>query len=169
MRSSIAIAIDAPPRLVFELARGIERWPRLLPHYHEVRVLERHGDGSMTARMLATRAVVRRLGYGIPVAWRARTSNDPQLLRLSFQHLSGATKGMDVTWRIEEAGAGCTITIEHEFAPRMPGWASLVDRLFVRPIAGRTLATFKALAEATNAAIPPPPRSRRRPAAKEAT
>jgi hypothetical protein len=30
----------------------------------------------------------------------------------------------------------------------MPGWAWFVDRAFTRPIASRTLATFKALAEA---------------------
>jgi hypothetical protein len=30
----------------------------------------------------------------------------------------------------------------------VPGWAWLIDRLFTRPIAGRTLATFGALAEA---------------------
>jgi hypothetical protein len=30
----------------------------------------------------------------------------------------------------------------------MPGWAWLIDRAFTRPIAGRTLATFRALAEA---------------------
>jgi hypothetical protein len=60
---------------------------------------------------------------------------------------------MDVTWRIERAegdrpGVGTRVTIEHDFRPRVPGWAFLVDRLFTRPIAGRTLATFKALAEA---------------------
>ena len=32
------------------------------------------------------------------------------------------------------------------------GWAQILDRLFVRPIAGRTLATFKAIAEATASA-----------------
>jgi hypothetical protein len=30
----------------------------------------------------------------------------------------------------------------------VPGFAAFVDRLFTRPIAGRTLGTFKALAEA---------------------
>jgi hypothetical protein len=30
----------------------------------------------------------------------------------------------------------------------MPGWAPFVDRAFTRPIASRTLATFKAIAEA---------------------
>ena len=59
---------------------------------------------------------------------------------------------MDVTWRIEPLaghGAGTTrVTIEHDFRPRIPGFAAFVDRAFTRPIAGRTLATFKALAEA---------------------
>jgi hypothetical protein len=40
------------------------------------------------------------------------------------------------------------VTIEHEFRPRLPGFAAIVDRAFTRPIAGLTLAQFKALAEA---------------------
>jgi hypothetical protein len=40
------------------------------------------------------------------------------------------------------------VEISHDFAPRIPGFAAFVDRVFTRPIAGRTLATFKALAEA---------------------
>ena len=175
MRSSISIDVQAPPRLVFELARDVKRWPDLLPHYRDVHVLERHDDGSLTARMLATRPLVRRLGYGIPVAWRARVGSDPDAPSLSFRHLGGATNGMDVTWRIEAAGDGCRVTIEHVFEPRVPGWARLVDRLFVRPIAGRTLATFKAIAEAAQASVaaaaprtaPRPARSRRRSPAKE--
>jgi hypothetical protein len=59
---------------------------------------------------------------------------------------------MNVRWRIEPSGdgndAGCRVTIEHDFSPRLPGFARFVDRAFTRPIAGRTLATFKALAEA---------------------
>ena len=59
---------------------------------------------------------------------------------------------MDVTWRIEpparDGAPGTRVTIEHDFAPRVPGFAAFVDRAFTRPIAGRTLATFKALAEA---------------------
>jgi hypothetical protein len=60
---------------------------------------------------------------------------------------------MDVTWRIDERpeldGHGAShVEIEHLFRPRVPGWAFLVDRLFTRPIAGRTLATFRDIAEA---------------------
>jgi hypothetical protein len=59
---------------------------------------------------------------------------------------------MNVVWRIEpsglDTGARCRVTIEHDFSPRLPGFARFVDRAFTRPIAGRTLTTFKALAEA---------------------
>jgi ribosome-associated toxin RatA of RatAB toxin-antitoxin module len=160
MRSAISIDVDAPAKLVFGLARDVTRWPALLPHYRDVRVLQPHDDGSMTARMLAIRPVVPALGYGIPVAWRARVWQDPATLGLRFRHQGGATDGMDVAWRIEPAGGGCHVTIEHDFSPRVPGFARFVDRFFTRPIAGRTLATFKTLAEALAAgggADPTPP------------
>jgi hypothetical protein len=60
---------------------------------------------------------------------------------------------MDVTWRIEPDGVDTQVIIEHMFRPRLPGFAALVDRLFTRPIAGRTLATFKTLAEALRSDI----------------
>jgi len=148
MRSSVGVEIDAPPALVFALARDLERWPDLLPHYLEVRVLERHGDGALTARMIAIRSIVPLLGYGFPVAWRARTWSDESTLRLRFVHHGGATDGMDVTWYIEPSISGSRVRIEHSFGARVPGWPALVDRLFTRPIATRTLASFKAIAEA---------------------
>jgi ribosome-associated toxin RatA of RatAB toxin-antitoxin module len=148
MKSTIAIDVEAPPSLVFRLARDIERWPRLLPHYVRVRALERDDDGRLTAEMVARRQLVPVLGLGLPVAWRSRTWSEPDTLRLRFVHLGGATNGMDVTWRIEASGAGCQVSIDHDFRPRVPGWAAFVDRAFTRPIASRTLASFKAIAEA---------------------
>jgi len=170
MRSSISIDVAAPARLVFDLAKDIERWPRLLPHYLDVRVEDRDPGGAVTARMVALRPVVPRLGYGIPVAWRARMWPEPSELRLRFVHLGGATAGMDVTWHIEQATVGCRVTIEHDFEPGVPAWAHLLDAMFVRPIAGRTLATFKSIAEAVaepSVAGTPPATSDRRPPAKD--
>jgi hypothetical protein len=65
---------------------------------------------------------------------------------------------MDVAWRIEPTATGTHVSIDHAFRSRLPGFATFVDRAFTRPIAGRTLATFKALAEAlaeTGAGTPP--------------
>jgi ribosome-associated toxin RatA of RatAB toxin-antitoxin module len=148
VRSTIAIEVAAPPELVFQLAHDVERWPRLLPHYVAVRVLARGDAGSVIARFVARREIVPALGIGLPVAWRSRTWNNPATLRLRFVHQGGATDGMDVTWRIEPRGSGCRVSIDHDFRPRFGPWASAIERFFVRPIAGRTLATFKAIAEA---------------------
>jgi ribosome-associated toxin RatA of RatAB toxin-antitoxin module len=150
--SAIGIDVDAPPDLVYRLARDVTRWERLLPHYSRSRVVRREADGSLVCSFVARRSFVPVLGLGIPVAWRSRTWHEPETRRLRFVHVAGATKGMDVTWTIEPAAddrqTRTRIEIVHDFPSRIPGFARIVDRWFTRPIAGRTLATFQALAEA---------------------
>ena len=158
MLSTIAIEVAAPPGLVFALARDVERWERLLPHYARSRAVDHHADGSLVVDFVARRPLIGLLGLGLPVTWRARTWNEPSTRRLRFAHVAGATKGMDVTWRIDAVDGGSRISIDHEFRPRVPLFAEFVDRGFTRPIAGRTLATFKAIAEAlTEQSEPRPP------------
>jgi ribosome-associated toxin RatA of RatAB toxin-antitoxin module len=147
-RSTQIAEITAPPELVFRLASDVERWPHLLPHYLRANVVERHADGSKTVEFVALRRLFGPLGVGIPVAWRARTSNDPRTRLLRFVHRGGATGGMSVTWRIEPIAGGSRVSIEHLFEGGAEAYARIVIRLFVRPIAGRTLATFRAIAEA---------------------
>jgi len=145
--STIGITIEAPPELVFDLARDVERWPRLLPHYLSVRVEGREGD-ALVARFVARRELVPLLGIGVPVAWRARAWAEPDRRQLRFVHRGGATAGMQVRWLIEPAPGGCRVTIVHDHRPRVAAWAVIVDRLVTRHVAGRTLGTFKAIAEA---------------------
>lgn len=152
MRSEIAIDIDAEPDLVFALAHDVERWSTLLPHYVRSVARDRDGQDRLLVRFVARRALIPVLGLGLPVVWDARTWNDPTLRRLHFEHVAGATRGMRVTWQIEPRAGGAHVTIEHVFAPPIPGLATVVDRWFTRPIAGRTLATFKTLAEAVASA-----------------
>lgn len=156
MHSEIAIRIAAPPDLVFALANDVERWADLLPHYARSVAVERRSDGSLVTVFVARRPLIAILGLGLPVTWRSRTWSEPAPRRLQFHHVAGATKGMVVTWRIEPDGDGTRVVIEHAFAPRLPGFAVFVDRFFTRPIAGRTLATFKALAEAVQSATASP-------------
>lgn len=151
MRSTIGIDVDAPAELVFRLARDVERWPRLLPHYVAVRPIRREAGGALVAQMIARRPLLPALGLSLPVAWRARTWSDEPALRLQFVHQGGATDGMDVTWRIEPRGSGSRVEIDHDFRPSLDAWAAFIDRGFTRPIASRTLATFKAIAEAVAA------------------
>ena len=109
------------------------------------------------------------VGLELPVAWRARTWAEPERRQLRFVHVGGATGGMDVTWHIEPASHGSQVTIDHAFERALPLpflgpllgaglWPAFIDRFFTRPIAGRTLATFKALAEAVAVEEPAPGR-----------
>jgi ribosome-associated toxin RatA of RatAB toxin-antitoxin module len=151
VRTHITIEVAAPPRRVFELARQVPRWAELLPHYRQVTV-ESHDAARIVARMAAWRPGRLR----VPVSWRAEhwsDESDPADLRLHFRHVGGATKGMAVVWHIRPTELGASVTIEHDFSRRLPLLGSevmpaVVDHWFIRPIAGRTLATFKALAEA---------------------
>jgi aromatase len=158
VRSSIGIDVAAAPDVVFVLARDVTRWERLLPHYARSRMERREADGHLVCSFVAVRPWLPLVGLGIPVAWRSRTWSDERARTLRFVHLAGATKGMDVTWRIEPAGAGCRVTIVHDFERALPllgvdRYPRIVDRLFTRPIAGRTLATFKAIAEAVQGGV----------------
>jgi hypothetical protein len=152
MISTTAIDVNASPELVFRLAADVERWPDLLPHYASARLERIARDGSRVVRFAARREFVPWLGLGLPLAWRAATSNDPETLTLRFVHLGGATAGMEVTWRIEPRAGGSHVEIEHRFRPRLEIWARLVDRLLIGPVAGRTLAAFRSIAEAATAA-----------------
>lgn len=146
--STISIDVAAPPELVFRLARDVTRWEVLLPHYVRSRLVRKVADGVSLVDFAARRSLVDVLGLGLPVAWRARTWSEADWLRLRFVHVAGPTKGMDVTWRIDPAASGATVSIDHDFRPRVAGYGAFIEHGFTRPIAGRTLATFKALAEA---------------------
>jgi hypothetical protein len=154
VRSTIGVRVEAPADLVFAIAGDVTRWAQLLPHYSRSRAGRRHPDGSATCSFVARRPLIPLLGIGLPVAWRSRVWADAGTRSLRFRHLGGVTAGMDVTWTVEPLPDGGThVEIAHVFV-RGPGdvlpW--LVERFFTRAIAGRTLATFKTLAEALTAA-----------------
>jgi hypothetical protein len=154
MRTSIGIRIDAPPQAVHALAGDVGRWQDLLPHYRRSTVNARRGQ-----RVLSTVRAVRAVGpLPVPVTWRAicwPDVSDPDDLRLEFRHVRGVTRGMLVTWHIRplDGGVASDVRIVHQFSKPVPLLGSellpgLIDRWFTRAIAGRTLATFRDLAEA---------------------
>jgi ribosome-associated toxin RatA of RatAB toxin-antitoxin module len=140
------VLIAAPPERVFTLVAEVEHWPRLLPHYRWVRVLER-SDNQKLVRMAARRD-------WIPVQWTSIQRLYPDQRRITFQHVGGATRGMEVEWTIVPVEGGSRVRIWHQF---QPGWPLVPDhlvelvvgRFFVRNIAGKTLRRIKLLAEQT--------------------
>jgi uncharacterized membrane protein len=146
MQTANTVTMTAGLDRIVALAADIERWPVILPHYRWVTLLDGGGDRK-TVEMAARRG-------RIPVKWRAvqeidRSGPTPVI---RFHHIGGVTKGMDVAWTFAPKGTSVTVRINHRFAPPWPLVGSLVaDRIvgphFVEAIAGKTLATIKAIVE----------------------
>lgn len=142
---SSEVAIKAPTQKIYAMAAATETWPAILPHYRYVRVLSDDGR-KRVVEMGASRD-------GIPISWTAEQINDPHEPLISFRHVRGWTKGMEVAWRFAERDGITHVTIEHhlQFAfPVASDWLgrNVVGGFFVDNVAGKTLARMKMLAEA---------------------
>jgi aromatase len=144
MHTETTVRIQGSADAVFAYAARVEDWPRLLPHYRDVRVIASRAGG----RVVEMRA---RRGP-IPVWWWARQEVIPAERRIRYTHLRGVTRGMEVEWRITPAEEGVVVTIVHDLSLRWPligrvvaDW--IIGPKFVDPIAGATLRTIKALVE----------------------
>ncbi len=149
LRTENRTMIFAPADVIYELAADITKWPELLPHYRYVKILKQPADTPEYRRRVKMGA---RRGI-IPVSWTSTQVLRPQDRRISYFHIKGVTKGMDVEWRIEQRSEGTRVTIIH--ALTSPYWwvqfsfiESVMGRLFVQPIADKTLRGIKARAEA---------------------
>ncbi len=144
MRAENAILIRAPLEEIYALAAAVERWPALLPHYRYVRVREERG------RVRLLEMAARR--DWIPVWWMAVQECHPDVPEIRFRHVRGITTGMEVAWRFAPAPEGVWVSIHHSLNLDWPiVGRPIADRiigpLFVEPIAARTLARIKLLAE----------------------
>jgi len=146
----ISRAVRTEPETLFRLAAAVEDWPRLLPHYHWVRVLATHGPLRRTVEMAAQRDVVGPVG--IPLRWTAVQTLHPDRGMIEFVHIRGISRGMRVKWSITGESLTTThVEIEHVFTPRWPVpdtlIAAVVGEYFVNGVARRTLAHLAGLAE----------------------
>lgn len=144
---------------IVALAADTERWPEILPHYRWVTLLDGGGDRK-TVEMAARRG-------RIPVKWRAvqDVERDGPTPVIRFRHIGGLTKGMVVAWTFEPGSNVVKVRIDHDFSPPWPvvgGFVAdaMIGPHFVEAIAGKTLATIKAIVEDRDARFDPDGRAR---------
>ena len=148
MHTENRIEVRGELRQIFRVAAQVEKWPQILPHYRWVRVLQRRKRRT-TVEMAARRA-------RFPVRWTAVQEVTPYE-RITYKHIKGVTRGMEVAWTFTPIEGGVRIVITHDFAPPWPvigGFFGkyIVGGLFVKPIAGRTLRYLKRNVESGQAA-----------------
>ena len=138
------IWIKASPQRIYDLASDVANWPKLLPHYRWVRVLEDEQD-IRRVEMAARRSI-------FPVRWTAMQKLFPEACRITYRHVRGVTTDMDVEWRLTPSNGGTQVVIEHDLNSRK-WWlrfkplAWIVGDFFVKGIAARTLHHIKLAAE----------------------
>jgi uncharacterized membrane protein len=159
MQTDNAVVIAGDLDRIVELAADVERWPVILPHYRWVTLLEGGGDRKVV-EMAARRG-------RIPVRWRAvqEIRRDGPTPIIGYRHVRGVTKGMEVAWTFEPRPEERTVLvrIHHDFRPPWPIVGEVIaDRVigpyFVAAIAGKTLATIKAIVEGETGRAPAPAR-----------
>lgn len=136
MQTAANLRVRADPRTLYRLAAGVEEWPRILPHYRRVAVLEDDGLRRIV-EMRARRDL-------IPVGWTAEQRLFPNEPRITFTHVAGITRGMRVAWTFSPQSDGTLVRVWHWFSPHwplVPDWLVhlVVGRFFVDAIAARTL------------------------------
>lgn len=144
MEMTTRLLMRADRDTIFRLAAAVEDWPRILPHYRWVRLLGDEGQRRVV-EMAARRD-------WIPVRWTAVQELYPDERRITFRHIRGVTRGMEVAWTLTPTDDGVLVQIWHAFSPR---WTLVPDALvrllighvFVEHIASRTLRRIKDLAE----------------------
>jgi aromatase len=140
MRTETSIEIAAPLEKVFQTAANVPNWPKILPHYRYVRVLERSESGTFIAKMAAWRGL-------FPVKWTSRVEVDAAKPEIRFHHLRAFTRGMNVKWTFSQQNGAVRVTISHELSRKSAfgRWFAekIIGNFFIGFIAPRTLRCMK--------------------------
>ena len=151
MRTVDETLCPAPPDVCFRIAADVEGWPDILPHYRWVRFHEKRAFAEGVVEMAAWRNFP---GVKYPTWWVSEMEHDPDQRTVTYRHIDGITKGMDVLWEVRDLGDGSShLRIVHDWTgPKWPligGFAAnhVIGPHFINHIAGRTLAGVSAAAE----------------------
>jgi len=138
-----AIVIDAPPALVYELAKDQERFPEFMPDVESVTVTERHPD-----RVLSR---WKTLIEDAPIEWLEEDRFDDIALRIDYKLLEGDLDTFEGSWTFEAGPGGTHVALGVTYDFGVPTLAELIGPTLekkVRENAEMMLAALKSEAEA---------------------
>jgi coenzyme Q-binding protein COQ10 len=137
------IAIAAPARAVYELAKDQERFPEFMPDVETVRVLERFSDRVISRwKTLVEEA---------PIEWTEEDRFDDEVLRIDYALLEGDLDTFQGAWTFEERD-GLThvlLTVEYDFG--VPTLAELIGPTLQRKVLENSEMMLKALKQQAEA------------------
>jgi ribosome-associated toxin RatA of RatAB toxin-antitoxin module len=142
-----AIAVAAPARIVYELAKDQERFPEFMPDIEIVIVLERHPDRVISRwKTLVEEA---------PIEWIEEDRFDDERLRIDYKLLEGDLDKFEGAWTFAERDGVTQVELGVDYDFGVPTLAELIGPTLqkkVRENSEMMLAALKKQAEA--AALP---------------
>ncbi len=138
-----SIAIAAPPRAVYELAKQQDRFPEFMPDVESVTVLERHADHMLTRwKTLVEEA---------PIEWTEEDRFDDAALRIEYKLLEGDLDKFEGSWTFAEQDGKTHVVLSVDYDFGVPTLAELIGPTLERKVRENSemmLAALKREAEA---------------------
>ena len=138
------IAIAAPARAVYELAKDQERFPQFMPDVETVTVLERHADHWITRwKTLVEEA---------PIEWTEEDRFNDEALRIDYKLIEGDLDTFEGAWTFEERDGLTHVVLGVEYDFGVPTLAELIGPTLEKKVKENSemmLAALKAEAEKT--------------------
>jgi ribosome-associated toxin RatA of RatAB toxin-antitoxin module len=122
----VSIVVDAPARLVYELAKDQERFPEFMPDVESVKIIER-AAGRIVSRW-------KTLVEEAPIEWTEEDVFDDDGLCVVYTLLEGDLDKFEGTWKFVD-GDGCTnvtLVVDYDFG--VPTLAELIGPTLHRKV-----------------------------------
>ncbi|MEO6836536.1 MAG: aromatase/cyclase [Candidatus Tumulicola sp.] len=121
-----AIAIAAPARVVYELAKDQERFPEFMPDVEIVIVLERHADHVISRwKTLVEEA---------PIEWIEEDRFDDEALRIDYKLLEGDLDKFEGAWTFAERDGTTHVHLGVDYDFGVPTLAELIGPTLQRKV-----------------------------------
>ncbi len=136
------IAIAAPARAVYELAKDQERFPQFMPDVETVSVIERHDDHWITRwKTLVEEA---------PIEWTEEDRFNDDALRIDYKLLEGDLDKFEGAWTFNEQDGVTHVVLGVDYDFGVPTLAELIGPTLEKKVKENSemmLAALKAEAE----------------------
>jgi coenzyme Q-binding protein COQ10 len=137
-----SIAIAAPARVVYELAKEQERFPQFMPDVETVEILQRHPDRVISRW--------KTLVEDAPIEWTEEDRFDDGALRIEYKLIEGDLDKFQGSWSFAERDGATHVVLGVDYDFGVPTLAELIGPTLQRKVRENSemmLAALKAEAE----------------------
>jgi coenzyme Q-binding protein COQ10 len=137
-----SIAIAAPARVVYELAKDQERFPEFMPDVETVKLIEQNAERAISRwKTLVEEA---------PIEWTEEDRFDDEALRIDYKLIEGDLDKFEGAWTFEERNGMTHVSLGVDFDFGVPTLAELIGPTLLRKVRENSemmLAALKSEAE----------------------